>query len=134
MLSNIVGRQEAYKLTPGLEHAVASSPFSKVAPTVRTMFDPRKTLFDKSLRLLTGFRRTDVSPASQDAALMKRVEPLMKKLGARSFDKIYFTEEDKAAMAPQTLLKAQQLEAVMSQLADNAKTRKAAREAQEAKR
>ena len=37
-------------------------------------------------------------------------------------------------MDPKTLLKAQHLEAIMSQLSDNSKTRKAAREAQEMKR
>ncbi|SFH96142.1 hypothetical protein [Planctomicrobium piriforme] len=109
------------------EEVLANSPISRILSTARTATDPRKTIGAKAVNLTTGLRITDVSPASQDAILRERAQALMKKLGAKAFNRIYFPKEDLAAMSPVQREQAIQLQQLMNTLAKRSKERKAAK-------
>ena len=125
--ANLMGKEDAYKTSPAFEHVLANSPISRYITTARTLTDTRKGALVKFLNTMTGLRISDVSPAAQDAILRERAYPLMKKLGARTFRKVYFSKEELAKMPPDKQLEALKLHALMSQLADRAKSRKAER-------
>lgn len=109
-----------------LEFAIANSPASRTLSTTRQMLDPRKSLSDKALNALTGVRVTDVSPRTQDKVLRERATELMEELGAKSFERVFFTEAEKARMDPETLKRVEALELLQAALAQRAKDRKKA--------
>jgi hypothetical protein len=117
-------QRSAEYLPRGLEFAIANSPVSRFATTARQVSDPRKTLADTAINLLTGARVTDVSPAAHDAVLRDRAAELMKRMGSRSFEKVYFPDEAIEAMPPGDQILAQQLQALQTALATRAKARR----------
>jgi hypothetical protein len=117
-------QRSAEYLPRGLEFAIANSPASRFATTARQVSDPRKTLADTAINLLTGARVTDVSPAAHDAVLRDRAAELMKRMGSRSFEKVYFPDEAIEAMPPGDQILAQQLQALQTALATRAKARR----------
>ena len=134
-LGNLTGLRESKKPVrfPGseiVEQILGNSPLSRVGTSLRTATDPRKGLVGKGLNLLTGIRVTDVSPGSQDALLRERAQQLERQLGAKSYQKTYFTEEIKAEMSPKQRAVAEQLEALRKLLEQRAKSRAAAKERQ----
>jgi hypothetical protein len=108
------------------EFAVGYSPASRFATTARQLSDPRKNWLDKALNFATGVRVTDVSPAVQEAVLRDRAREMMRDMDAKSFEKIYFSPEQEAAMPPDEKERAQRLEQLMTILAQRAKQRKQA--------
>ena len=85
------------------EHVMANMPTARAVTTARTLSDPRKDLMDTRvpgpaalLNTLTGARISDVSPQSQDLAIIQRRDQLAREnLGARSFTKSYVPAEDR---------------------------------------
>lgn len=121
-ISNVTGAKLG---TPDLlEFAVSNSPLSRIATTARTVTDTRKTAGEKALNLLTGVRVTDVSPAAEDAVLRDRAKEVMRDLGAKTFEKVYFSKEDLAQMDPKQRAEAEKFQALMALLATKAKERK----------
>lgn len=128
------GRAKPLFGSQGLEFLAANSPLSRGIQTARTLTDIRKwepipgTPIPAVIpNLLSGMRVTDVSPAVQDAVLRERAQDMMKKLGGRSFEKVYIPADELAAMPPQKQLEAMRFNALMSELARRAKERKLGR-------
>ena len=113
-----------FEIGRGLEFAASNSPASRLLTTARQLTDPRKSLLEKGINFGTGFRVTDISPAAQDAVLRQRAADAMKKLGAKQFEKTYFSKDDLAAMEPAKRENAARFQALMSELAKRAKERK----------
>lgn len=100
------------RLPDWFEYMAANSPASRALSTARTIADPRKSAAGKAVNLLTGFRITDVSPASQTALIADRAETLMRQMGARQFSRTYFPDDVRKGMTPEELAVAMQLEAL----------------------
>jgi hypothetical protein len=131
IVSNITGKKEPSRVLPhSVEFALANSPLSRGLSTLRTATDPRKRNIAGAANLLTGLRISDISPAAQDAVLRERAAVLMKDLGARSYAEVYFPKDMLAQMPPDVRAKAEELQALMKHLGENAKTRKKAKAAQ----
>ena len=116
-----------------MEQAAANSPFARLFTTVRKLTDPRKRMSENlpipgllpMAELVSGVKVTDVSPAAQDAILREATKDVIRKTpGSRVFEKVYFSKEEKAKMAPDERRSAEQLEAIMDMLAERAKARK----------
>lgn len=93
----------------GTEQLLSNLPPTRILTTIRQLTDPRKGVRAKAVNFLTGVRLTDVSPASQDAALRDMIQSLMRQHGARPFQNLYFkggpqTEEQKALDAINKML------------------------------
>lgn len=128
--SNVAGLEDPITF-PGsnaLEFIAGNSPASRLLTTVRTATDPRKRDFAGVANLLTGVRISDVSPAAQDAITRERVANLMKESGASNFERVYFSDEDKALMSPQERAAAEVMQAFQNKKAKEAKQRKLAKE------
>ncbi len=98
-ISNIqeqLGGEPAGRLPPPglLEFAAANSPFSRYLSTARQLSDPRKGILGNLMMQTTGLRFTDISPAAQEATLRQRAAELMKEMGARTFEKVYFDKDE----------------------------------------
>lgn len=139
LLANVTGQEKpvTFPGSPLFEHIIANSPASRAISTARTVTDPRKRLFEGvpivpdlagAMNLLTGMRAVDVSPASQDAILRERSQKLMKQLGAKSFAKVFFPEEEVSQMSPQEQADAIRLGLLQTALANRSKERKATKE------
>lgn len=125
-LANVIGREEPVPTPRSLEFLLANSPLSRAVTTARTVTDPRKGAFSKALNTLTGVRVTDISPAAQDAVLRQHAQRLMRSLGSKAFTKAYFPDEALEKMTPQQRAQAEQLEALLAELARRAKARREA--------
>jgi hypothetical protein len=127
--SNFLGRDKPVTF-PGsrlAEALVANSPASRAASTVRTLSDPRKENWEKALNLLSGVKKTDVSPAQQEAILDEMRQAKMKSLGARAFENVYFRKDELEQMPPAQRQEAEQLQTIMKVLTRRAKERAASR-------
>ncbi|MBA4019210.1 MAG: hypothetical protein C0483_18750 [Pirellula sp.] len=120
------GRSKPVDLPDGLEFLAGNSPLARLLSTARAATDPRKHDALGLMNLLSGFKVTDVSPASQDAMIRERSTALMKELGAKSFARTYFPKDDVANMTPEQQAQAVRLQLLQNILADRAKERKAA--------
>lgn len=135
LISNISGREDPVRLPKIAEAALANSPISKVLSTARTLTDPRKSIEGTRipgpaalLNTMTGLRITDVSPGSKDAMVRELLQRAEKDLGAKTFERVYFKDEDLAKMTPSQQLIAKQMEALSNKQARDAKARKKAME------
>lgn len=105
------------------EFALANSPASRVLSSLRTATDPRKSVLDKTANLFTGGRVTHVSPAVQDAVLRENAAAIMKRLGGKTFTKTYIPAEERAKMTTAQIQLADQLDGLMTELANRRKQR-----------
>lgn len=128
LAANVSGQKNAVRF-PGsaaVEAIVGNSPLTRVASTARQLTDTRKGVGIKALNLLTGVRVTDVSPAAEDAVLRERARNVMKEMGAKSFERVYFPKADMEAMPANERKEAERFNALMTLLASDAKKRKLA--------
>jgi hypothetical protein len=136
IMSNVAGwgdgqaaaYSEPVKLPTPVEFLAANSPLSRALTTLRSATDERKHDLGGMMNLLTGFKVSDISPAAQDAVTRERMQALMKSLGAKSFENVYFPKAQIAEMPPEQQMKVRQLEALKQELVRKAKERKAAKE------
>lgn len=88
---------ELYGITgvPGLDQLIANSPASRLASSIRTIADPRKSLAAKATNLLTGARITDVDlEKSRDVAIGDSISRLMKQVpGSRTMTRTYVPKD-----------------------------------------
>jgi hypothetical protein len=136
------GQDDSKKFPLWMEHLVANSPIARLTTTARALSDPRKrsetvpfmpgpaALFNT----LSGVRVSDVSPGSKDAILREMLNSEMEDAGASVFERVYFSEADKAKMSPEARESAMRLQGLANVLARRAKERAAEREAAEAKK
>jgi hypothetical protein len=117
---------EPVKLPAPVEFLAANSPLSRLLTTIRSATDERKHDLGGMMNLFTGFKVSDISPAAQDAVTRERMTALMKTLGAKSFENVYFPKAQIAEMPPEQQMKVLQLEALKQELVRKAKERKAA--------
>lgn len=107
-----------------LEHVLSNSPAGGVGTAIRTLTDPRKGAVSKGVNLGTGFRLTDVSPASQDQELRRRIQQVERSLGARQYTDVYMPADIKAGMSPAERKAADQLSALRKLLEARSKSRR----------
>lgn len=127
-ISNIqeqLGGEPAGRLPPPglLEFAAANSPFSRYLTTARQLSDPRKGILGNVMMQATGLRFTDISPAAQEATLRQRAAELMKEMGARTFEKVYFDKDEIPNLPPEDQETATKLNALQRLLARKASAR-----------
>jgi hypothetical protein len=116
--------QWAGPATRPLEHAIAQSPFGRLATTARTIFDPRKTKTEKALNTLTGVRTTTVSPQAQDAMVRDLLATEVRRHPAgRLFITPYFSEMEKANLSPEDMAQVERMEALRELLIKRSKER-----------
>lgn len=115
------------QLPDWLEHAAMNSPISRALTTTRQLTDQRKDALTKLVNVGTGIRVSDISEGARDAVVDERLANLKRELGAKSFARTYFREEDKAEMSEEELALAERMEELSNMLAERAKARKAAR-------
>jgi len=77
-----------------VEPVVAASPFSRIVGTAKNVTDTRKGIGEKVFNNLTGVRITDISPAKQEATLLRRAEELAKSEGAHARSEVYFNKAE----------------------------------------
>jgi hypothetical protein len=134
IMSNVAGwgdgqaaaYSEPVKLPTPVEFLAANSPLSRLLTTIRAATDERKHDPAGMMNLLSGIKVSDISPAAQDAVTRERMQALMKSLGAKSFENVYFPKAQVAEMPPEQQMKVLQLEALKQELVRKAKERKAA--------
>ena len=105
------------------EFVAGNSPLSRGLTTLRTLFDPRKSKGAKALNFLTGFKVSDVSPASQDAILSERIKEAEHRLGGRDYEVTYIPQDIFDAMSPLQQLDVLRVQAAKKELAKNKKER-----------
>jgi hypothetical protein len=127
LISNVTGDPNPKRLGNEIEYLVGMSPFSRAITTMRQLSDPRKTMFDKGVNLLTGARIATVSPATEDSVLREDAESILKSLGARNFTRSYIPENVKATMTPEELQKLEQANARLNLLDKRQKERSRAK-------
>jgi hypothetical protein len=113
---------------PGFEHVIANMPWSRVATSLRTLTDTRKSIPVKAMQLGTGLRVTDVSPAAQDAMLQEAIDEAEKRLGGRTYKKTYVPKEVREQLPPQQLLEVLRMDALERLLRQRKKERKEAKD------
>ena len=136
IMSNVAGwgdgqaaaYSEPVKLPAAVEFLVGNSPLSRLLTTIRSATDERKHDPAGLMNLLSGIKVSDISPAAQDTVTRERMQALMKTLGAKSFENVYFPKAQVAEMPPEQQIKVLQLEALKQELVRKAKERKAAKE------
>jgi len=128
-IGNITGLRESkapvkYPGSGLLEHVISNSPVGGVGTAIRTITDPRKGAGSKVANLATGLRLTDVSPASQDQELRRRIQQVERQLGAKSFSTTYFPGDVKDEMGEKEKKEAAKLAALKRLLEERSKSRK----------
>lgn len=128
-IGNITGLRDSkspvkYPGSEIIEHALSNSPLGGVGTAIRTITDPRKGPGSKTVNLLSGLRLTDVSPASQDRELQRRIQQVERSLGAKSFNTTYLPQDVKDEMSPQEKQEAAKLAALKKLLTERSKSRK----------
>jgi hypothetical protein len=106
-----------------LESIVSNSPASAWLSMSRTLFDPRKSWTAKALNTLTGARVTDVPERTSEGITGSLLTQMMKEAGGRSFENVYFSKQQKAAMSPDQLAAAERLEHFKNMLAKKQRAR-----------
>ena len=124
------GPTDPEKFPGWLEQAAANSPFTRALSSARILSDPRKGWAAALTPLLTGVRLTDVSPGSKDALIRDLLQRAEKDAGASVFERVYFSDEDKAKMSKSEREEAEKLEALANVLAQRAKDRKKEKQSQ----
>lgn len=112
---------------------MANMPTSRLMTTARQATDPRKHEKPQDLfaNLLTGVRMSHVSPGAQDAILREAADEEMRRIGAKSFRRTYFSKDQKAEMPDKEREAALRLELIMDELAERTKQRVAERKKRE---
>jgi hypothetical protein len=139
-VANVMGQtgpDDSKKFPLWMEQIVANSPIARLTTTARSLTDPRKRSETvpgmpgaaSLLNTLTGFRVSDVSPASKDAILREMLNSEMQDAGATVFERVYFSKEELAKMSPEARENAIKLQGLANVLAKRSKERKAEREA-----
>lgn len=118
------GSPEDYKIPRSIEAIVGNSPLARIATTGRQLTDPRKSILDKALNLVTGVRQSNVSEANRDAILREKASELMRQLGAKEFTRTYFPEDLLKKMSEGGAATAQELEALIAILGNRSKARR----------
>ena len=145
LVANVMGQTEpddSKKFPLWMEQIVANSPIARATTTARSLTDPRKRSETvpgmpgaaSLLNTLTGFRVSDVSPASKDAILREMLNSEMQDAGASVFERVYFSKEELDKMSPAARENAIKLQGLANVLAQRSKERKAQRQAEEAKK
>lgn len=127
ILANVTGQPDAVRY-PGsgtIEHVLANSPVSRLLTTMRTLTDPRKDAATKAANLATGVRVADISPAEQKRAIRNRALEQMLGMNARTFERVYFSADDKADMAPDERYAAARYEALVQAISEQTRVRRA---------
>lgn len=83
-----------YPGSHAVETAIGISPLSRIASTVRTLTDTRKSAAEKAANTLTGAKITSISPKKQAYTLIRRAEDLAKASGAKSRADVYFSKAE----------------------------------------
>ena len=89
---NNVGLLDDPKQVPQIvDQALLNSPVARVASTVGTLTDPRKSLFDKLLNVGTGMRVSDVDLEKQKSIAARQAieETLRGRPGVSTFENVY---------------------------------------------
>lgn len=110
-----------------LEFIAGNSPLARGLSTARVLSDPRKSLGERAMNALTGFRSTTISPGAQDAVLRDAAAALGKQLGAKEFSRIRFTEDELQrleATNPTAAETARAFNELQKQLANRQKSRR----------
>jgi len=110
----------------GLEFTLGNLPTSRWMTTLRTLTDPRKSVWEKALNTLTGVKISDVSPGMRDRVKTELVDALMSDMGARSFRNMYFNDQQEAEMSPEERVMANLLESIRSKIGQDQRARAAA--------
>jgi hypothetical protein len=97
---------------------------STATTAARVLTDPRRSIADRALNTLTGFRTSAITPQSQDAILDELIRKEQRKLGGRSFTKTFIPEEVQATFDPVERLAASRITALAEELAARKKERK----------
>lgn len=126
-LAGLRDKQGPVKLPGGelFEHVLSNSPLAGVLTSARTLTDPRKNAAAKAINLLSGLHVTDVSPASQDAELLRRAGRVERQLlGARSYSGTFVPKDRQAEFTPKEQEMAAELKALRRLLEERKKQRK----------
>lgn len=125
--SNVAGGTEPKRFYGDrqLDQLIAHSPASRAVTTLRTATDPRKRNLGGLANLATGVRVSDVSPAAQDRVLRDRAQQLMREMGGKVFSRAFVPEGRKADMMAAERAKLKEYEALLKELEQRAKARKA---------
>lgn len=95
ILANVTGQEDAVRY-PGdwaVEGANSLAPWSRATTTLRQLTDTRKSIPAKLLNTFTGMKVSTVSPQQQERTLRRKLEESARKLGARTFEQIYFPKD-----------------------------------------
>lgn len=128
IISNISGEARPARTPAWLEAIAGNSPLSRVLTTARTVTDSRKHDLAGLANILSGVRVADISPQAQDAQIREATQAALKKLGSRTFQKVFVPEEIRDKMDPSELRAVAELESLLNELARRTKTRKEQKE------
>ena len=95
ILANVTGQEDAVRY-PGdwaVEGANSLAPWSRATTTLRQLTDSRKSWQAKALNAVSGLKISTVSPQQQERTLRRKLEESARKLGARTFEQIYFPKD-----------------------------------------
>ena len=87
------GRVDPVQLPKPLEFAVANSPLSRILTTARVASDPRKSVGERALNLLTGARTTTISPGAKEAILREKLSDFVRGYGGKQFTHDYLPKD-----------------------------------------
>jgi len=97
---------------------------STISTAARKATEPERGIVEKAINLGTGFQTSLIRPAAQDAILDELIRNKQRKLGGRSFTKMFIPEEVRATFDPEERLAAAQITALAEELAARKKERK----------
>lgn len=133
LLANLSGQKEPVRF-PGQTEAdilLSNSPFSKVISSLNMATDTRRGPVEKAVNMLTGVRTKDVTPATKDTLERDTLNQAMKEFQAKQFTRTYIPDSVRATMTPEQQRQADLYEQMAALLADRAKARKEAAQAEE---
>ena len=98
------------KLHPFYEQLPQVTGAGRWISSIGKAIDPRKTVRQKALNLLTGARLTTVSPEQQAKVIDESIKQTMTDLGARQGDYLYFPKWETEKMSPEEQVKRKNLQ------------------------
>ena len=121
----VTGERFRLPFSKEIEVATGMTPASRLVGSLRKLTDvrPEVTLPKKMLDFLTGVKVTTLKPYSIENEMRRRARKLMDEMGARKFEKVYFSKEERAKMSPEKRAKAEALMAIMNMLSSRGKER-----------
>jgi len=135
ILANVTGAQDpiTFPGSQALDQILMNSPVARVLTTARTLTDPRKSVNVGGVQLpgpaalanvLTGFRVSDVSPATQEKALRSAVQKAVKGLGGKTFSEVYLPKSREERLSEGSKEDLGKYRAALNSLAKKARSRK----------